>query len=689
MAAPDPIDFVGLVQGDRRQAIADARTQLLQSREDQAYGANQAAGRYLAGGDYQGATGALAASGQLEPALQLRQAGQQQVAYDRQQAQIAAQKQQATSYQNRDYAGAGAAAAGVGDVAGVTGAQDAGAKSVQAQHAFMSRALPVFEAASKQPGGLEHALDTLQPDLTAIGMTPEQFDKQRQFAATNPQAYVESVRNALIPDYKVEKVGDNLVSYDAAHPNATTPKILYQAPVKLGQTDRLVGPAPDGGAVGAGGQQPTANGAAPTPVAVRPPPVDYRPIVAQIAGDPQAQLARLVGAPVTVTSGYRTQAQNAALPGSSSTSEHLTGSAWDFKPQGMTNQQAVQRLVASGVPFDQIIDEGSHVHIGFGPKSRGVVMASNPDGSGMRVVGGGASFAPPPGQVAPQQQAPNPAGYQTLVGPGAPQFRPATAAELKANPGYASGQMNTATGEFHGGAKTSEIEDMAPLDAPTAKYLAQQYTSGDKSVLAGLGYGKGGSQRRAQVLKIAQQMDTSLGNDGADAVLRRSDLKANSAALGKGAEQLRNVQSYEGNMTDNLTRAMAIIDRVAGNNPPLLNRPIREIQAQLGSTDVVALRTALGIVANEAAKVNSGAMGNQGSSDSARHEAQNLLNPDMSAAQLRAAAAVIIPDAHSRVANIKKQQEALRSQIKGGPATVTGPASTGGARPSLSQIFGQ
>src|SRR5436190_1527661 len=73
--------------------------------------------------------------------------------------------------------------------------------------------------------------------------------------------------------------------------------------------------------------------------------------------------------PGQITSAQRSAATNARV-GGSPTSSHLTGSAFDFVPQDPHTARAAKALAAAGIPYDQIIDEGDHVHIGWGPKLR-------------------------------------------------------------------------------------------------------------------------------------------------------------------------------------------------------------------------------------------------------------------------------------------------------------------------------
>ena len=67
--------------------------------------------------------------------------------------------------------------------------------------------------------------------------------------------------------------------------------------------------------------------------------------------------------PVMITSGYRSQAVNDAV-GSKDTSQHRLGLAADFRVPGMSPQEIVMAIVASGIAYDQVIKEyDSWTHI--------------------------------------------------------------------------------------------------------------------------------------------------------------------------------------------------------------------------------------------------------------------------------------------------------------------------------------
>ena|ERR1700722_18224478 len=82
--------------------------------------------------------------------------------------------------------------------------------------------------------------------------------------------------------------------------------------------------------------------------------------------------------PLIVSSGYRCPALNAAVGGVPD-SEHVLACAADIVPVGgwtdtLTREAVVAWYVASGLPFDQVIDEGSGtsrwVHVGMAPPGK-------------------------------------------------------------------------------------------------------------------------------------------------------------------------------------------------------------------------------------------------------------------------------------------------------------------------------
>jgi hypothetical protein len=64
----------------------------------------------------------------------------------------------------------------------------------------------------------------------------------------------------------------------------------------------------------------------------------------------------LGGKPVMINSGFRSLAVNAAV-GSKNTSDHRRGCAADIRVPGMTPDQVVRAIIASDLPYQQVIRE--------------------------------------------------------------------------------------------------------------------------------------------------------------------------------------------------------------------------------------------------------------------------------------------------------------------------------------------
>lgn len=105
--------------------------------------------------------------------------------------------------------------------------------------------------------------------------------------------------------------------------------------------------------------------------------VEHLTIVAENLEHVRALLGNL---PVTINSGYRSPAVNAAVGGVSD-SAHLTGYAADFVcPEFGTPLDICRFLSGSDIRFDQVIEEGAWVHISFAPTRRQQVLTKKPAG---------------------------------------------------------------------------------------------------------------------------------------------------------------------------------------------------------------------------------------------------------------------------------------------------------------------
>jgi zinc D-Ala-D-Ala carboxypeptidase len=86
--------------------------------------------------------------------------------------------------------------------------------------------------------------------------------------------------------------------------------------------------------------------------------------------------ALLDGKPIMVNSAFRSKQVNDSV-GSKDTSQHRTGNAADIRVPGMTPDAVVRALVASDLPFDQVIrefDAWTHISISSTPRRQALII---------------------------------------------------------------------------------------------------------------------------------------------------------------------------------------------------------------------------------------------------------------------------------------------------------------------------
>lgn len=99
------------------------------------------------------------------------------------------------------------------------------------------------------------------------------------------------------------------------------------------------------------------------------------------------QLRTLLGnKPIVISSGFRSAAVNSLVRGEIN-SAHLSGLAVDFVCPGFgTPMQVCRAIVASGLPFDKLIYEGTWVHLAAPPHGDAAAYADIDPASCRRIV---------------------------------------------------------------------------------------------------------------------------------------------------------------------------------------------------------------------------------------------------------------------------------------------------------------
>lgn len=256
---------------------------------------------------------------------------------------------------------------------------------------------------------------------------------------------------------------------------------------------------------------------------------------------------------------------------------------------------------------------------------------------------------------------PKPVGKTDVMSPGAYQQK----VDLQnANPYLPIARENADIAAQRLAYDKSQNEGMQ-LDPATTDYVATSYALTGK--MPPLGYGKSAAAQRAAVLKRSAELTGKWGLSPMQGVGLQAGYKANSAALGKVTQMSSAVNSYEQTMLQNMDLAKGLMAKGAGTfGAPVVNRWQRYIKGQYkGDPDVAAFNTAIMTVQNEYAKIQSGSLGNQPVSDSARSEAHKMLNPDMNPDQIMANFDYMTKEVGNRSQSLTAQQQALHDAITG------------------------
>lgn len=234
--------------------------------------------------------------------------------------------------------------------------------------------------------------------------------------------------------------------------------------------------------------------------------------------------------------------------------------------------------------------------------------------------------------------------------------------------------------QLAGKASTGDATDPA-----TVKYLADQYRiTGQLPSL-----GMGANPMREAILKRAATDAGASGQTGADAVAQHADAKTTTQALGQLSKNRAMVESFAQTAAQNADLALGYMSKGAGpTGSPIVDRWIRSGGQNIaGDADVTNFNTALTTFKNEYAKIMSGATGAQGSTDSARHEADTLINPNMSQTQIMGGIKVMKQEMENRRRGLESQHQQLLDSLSGRAATTPTTSGAGQVTVTTQQQF--
>lgn len=158
--------------------------------------------------------------------------------------------------------------------------------------------------------------------------------------------------------------------------------------------------------------------------------------------------------------------------------------------------------------------------------------------------------------------------------------------------------------------------------------------------------------------------DLNNGIDMGDIVAGWAGRKADTKALGDLQSLASKVESFESAALRNGALALRLSTRVGNGNVRAFNAWINAGRKATGDPNVKALNAALTTFANEFAKVTSSATGGGVTSDSAREEAQSLINSADSPEQLVSVMQTLKADMENRHRGLIEGRQALLGRIR-------------------------
>lgn len=205
---------------------------------------------------------------------------------------------------------------------------------------------------------------------------------------------------------------------------------------------------------------------------------------------------------------------------------------------------------------------------------------------------------------------------------------------------------------------------MAGFDDATVNFYAQKVAAGGD--LPTLGMGKEATAMRQAILAKAAGIQTGQGLTGSDSNLLHADVKTSTMALGQLQKTRTNIEAFERTALLNADQALKLAPKGLAGSAPVFNRWLQAGRKGLsGDADLTQFNVAVNTVANEYAKIMSGASGGAVTSDSARKEAMDLLNNTQTADGFKGAIRQMQIDMHNRQQSLVEQENRLRGNIRG------------------------
>ena len=217
-------------------------------------------------------------------------------------------------------------------------------------------------------------------------------------------------------------------------------------------------------------------------------------------------------------------------------------------------------------------------------------------------------------------------------------------------------------------AKLTHVNDPAANAQAAAGAISPDAKEAFYQTLVATGKPPSGFTRNPAIASMmwayAKQRADQDGNTMASMTANGNLRSANTSALTQGMKQESAISSYYDTMDKNLTALMDLSGKVDSTGSPLLNKVVRAWQQGVaGDPDVAKYVTYLNSVQSEFAKIQSGSMGNQALTDSAKKEAADTISKYLGAGTIEAVADGMRGEGNNRLSSLHDQNTYLKQQL--------------------------
>jgi hypothetical protein len=218
--------------------------------------------------------------------------------------------------------------------------------------------------------------------------------------------------------------------------------------------------------------------------------------------------------------------------------------------------------------------------------------------------------------------------------------------------------------------------DPAPTNQDALDTFTADYVMHGKLPAMGMGNTSGRTEVAANVAKIARTLHLTPG----ELLAKSADYKAGALSLANIQKQSDMLERNEQSFLSNADTMLHLSDSVSRSGLPAFNQFLLHVKTNYeGDPNAAAFLASRNIVAQEYAKIASGATGAAGSSDTAQQHALDLINTAQTPQQLRKVIDTLRTDADQQKAANKSQADAIRARLDGiGKSTSAPPKYTVG-----------